>query len=112
LGVFGGKVVPFFETTRSTPEITSLKVPQIGWNRLHFPRPSRLFEGVEEGARVYFVHSYYPAPSDATLTSATSDYGVPFCCAVERGNVAATQFHPEKSGAVGLQMLRNFVGWR
>jgi glutamine amidotransferase len=66
---------------------------------------------VEEGARVYFVHSYYPEPADPALIAATSDYGTDFCCAVERGNLAATQFHPEKSGVIGLQILRNFVTW-
>lgn len=109
LGVFPGQVVRFFA---DKPESAPLKVPHIGWNSLHFPRSSRLFEGLEEGARVYFVHSYYPEPQDPTVIAATSDYGYDFCCAIEQGNVAATQFHPEKSGTIGLQILRNFVLWK
>jgi glutamine amidotransferase len=109
LGVLEGRVVRFFE---ENPQGATLKVPHIGWNELHFPRDSRLFAGLEEGCRVYFVHSYFPVPQDSSVISATSDYGGAFCCAVEQGNVAATQFHPEKSGAVGLQILRNFVAWK
>jgi imidazole glycerol-phosphate synthase subunit HisH len=139
LGVLPGRVVKFFENEsasliaggitspaegRSTQEeerdksrphgrekFEGLKVPHIGWNSLHFPRESRLLHGLDEGARVYFVHSYYPEPVDSGLIAATSDYGVDFCCAIEKDNIAATQFHPEKSGAVGLQILRNFVAW-
>jgi glutamine amidotransferase len=110
LGVLPGRVVRFFEDG-TPPEAEGLKVPHIGWNALRLRSPSRLLRGLEEGARVYFVHSYYPQPQDAAVIAATSDYGVDFCCAVEKGNIAATQFHPEKSGAVGLQILRNFVAW-
>lgn len=110
LGLLPGRVVKFFE---KTPLIDgeALKVPHIGWNTLQFPRPTRLFVGLEQGASVYFVHSYYPEPTDPQIISATSDYGLDFCCAVEHENIVATQFHPEKSGAIGLQMLRNFVLW-
>ena len=108
IGLFAGQVVKFFED--AMPEgAEQLKVPHIGWNSLQFPRSSQLFRGIEPGSRVYFVHSYYPVPDDPAVVAATSDYGGEFCCAVERDNVAATQFHPEKSGAVGLQILRNFV---
>jgi glutamine amidotransferase len=110
LGVLPGRVVGFFETERP-PEAAGLKVPHIGWNALRLHGSPRLLAGIEEGAYVYFVHSYYPEPQDSSVIAATSDYGMPFCCAVERGNAAATQFHPEKSGAIGLQILRNFVGW-
>lgn len=109
LGVLPGQVVRFFA---DKPESAPLKVPHIGWNSLRFPRASRLFEGLEEESRVYFVHSYHPNPQDQSLVSATSDYGYDFCCAIEQGNIAATQFHPEKSGAIGLQILRNFVSWK
>ena len=110
IGVFPGRVVKFFEN--ETPVgWEDLKVPHIGWNSLRFPRDSRLFRNIEPDSRVYFVHSYYPEPDDPEIISATTDYGSDFCCAVERGNVAATQFHPEKSGAVGLQILKNFVEW-
>lgn len=113
LGVLPGKVVRFFENAEVPVNSRGerLKVPHIGWNALHQPRASRLLHGLEAGARVYFVHSYYPEPVDSSLIAATSDYGVDFCCAIEKDNVAATQFHPEKSGAIGLQILRNFVLW-
>ena len=89
-----------------------LKVPHIGWNVLEMKKESRILCGVEAGSRVYFVHSYYPIPSDPSIVSGVSDYGGEFCCAVETGNIAATQFHPEKSGAVGLRILRNFLAWK
>jgi glutamine amidotransferase len=110
LGLLPGRVIKFFEADASANR-DSLKVPHIGWNTLHLPKASRLFHGLEEGDRVYFVHSYYPQPTDPTIISAFSDYGVEFCCAVESGNICATQFHPEKSGSVGLRILRNFVEW-
>lgn len=110
LGLLPGHVIQFFENGVA-PTSPDLKVPHIGWNALHVRPNSRLLAGLEEGARVYFVHSYYPEPEQEQIISATSDYGVDFCCAVEHENMAATQFHPEKSGAVGLQILRNFVSW-
>ncbi len=111
LGVLPGQVIQFFEDGMPGPEAALLKVPHIGWNSLKFPRSSRLLSGLEEGARVYFVHSFFPVPEDRNDITATSDYGYDFCCAVEKDNIAATQFHPEKSGAVGLQILRNFASW-
>ena len=84
-----------------------LKVPHVGWNSLHFPRQSRLFEGIDEGAQVYFTHSY-AAPITGEATAITT-HGRPFASAVERGQVFGVQFHPEKSGDVGLRVLRNFV---
>ena len=88
-----------------------LKVPQIGWNRVRFRRPHPLFEGVPDEAEFYFVNSYHPAPADADLVFATTEYGVEFASVVGRGNLVATQFHLEKSGEVGLRMLDNFCGW-
>jgi glutamine amidotransferase len=113
LGVLPGKVVKFrfsdqIENRKSKIE-NRLKVPHIGWNTLSFRPGAPLFEGLEQGDRAYFVHSYYPDPADPSVITATSDYGYEFCCAVQRGNVHATQFHPEKSGTVGLQILRNFT---
>ena len=110
LGVLPGRVVAFFEQ-ETPPEAAGLKVPHIGWNALRLQRPSRLLCGLEDGARVYFVHSYYPEPRDSGVVTSTSEYGIDFCCAIEQDNIASTQFHPEKSGAVGLQILRNFVTW-
>jgi imidazole glycerol-phosphate synthase subunit HisH len=115
MGLFPGHVVKFFAEMPAgerTPAIQALKVPHIGWNSLHINSASRLLHGIADQSRVYFVHSYYPETQDASLVAATSDYGINFCCAVEKDNVAATQFHPEKSGAVGLQILRNFTEWR
>jgi glutamine amidotransferase len=113
LCVFPGRVVTFFAADREEVALRSpgLKVPHIGWNGLTLRGSSRLLRGLDEGAMVYFVHSYFPQPADPAIITATCDHGGDFCCAVEQGNIAATQFHPEKSGAVGLQILRNFVTW-
>ena len=87
-----------------------LKVPQIGWNRLHFAQAGApLWGGLQDGAYVYFVHSFYPAPEDPRIVAATADYGGPFAAAIADGAVAGMQFHPEKSQEAGLTMLRNFV---
>jgi len=87
----------------------SLKVPQIGWNLLNIRRPSPLLEGIPEGSWVYFVHSYRVEPADPSTILATVEYGGPIVAILERGNLFATQFHPEKSQRVGLQLLRNFA---
>ena len=92
--------------------VQGLKIPHMGWNQVYRSRPHPLWEGIEDGARFYFVHSYYPAPRDAALTAATCIYGAPFTCAVARDNIFAVQFHPEKSQSAGLQLLSNFVRWR
>ena len=89
---------------------TGLKLPHIGWNSLSFPNPSPLLAGVEEGSYVYFVHSFCAVADDPDTVIAQTDYGVPVTAAVQRGNVYGCQFHPEKSGEVGLQILRNFGG--
>jgi len=102
LDIFAGDVVRF-------PEVKGLKVPHMGWNSLRFRGDCPLFRGLPEGSAVYFVHSYYPVPTDSSLTSAEADYPTPFTAAVWRGNLFATQFHPEKSQAVGLRMLENFA---
>lgn len=106
LGIFPGKVVRFPEKAD-----TGLKVPHMGWNRLSLTQPGcALWQGLPEGhTNVYFVHSYYPAPAEASLISARAGYGVDFAAAIARGNCFATQFHPEKSQAVGIKMLQNFV---
>ena len=89
---------------------TPYKLPHIGWNSLTFPNPSPLFAGVEAGSYVYFVHSYCGVASDPAAVLAETDYGVPVLAAVGSGGVYGCQFHPEKSGEVGLQILRNFGG--
>jgi glutamine amidotransferase len=103
LGVFAGKVVRF-------PDQPGLKVPQIGWNQLNILRPDcPIYQGIRSGSYVYFVHSYYPQPADSTIIATETDYGGPFASSVWRGNVYATQFHPEKSQETGLRLLKNFV---
>lgn len=88
---------------------TTLKLPHIGWNSLKFYNDSPLFRGLEEGIYVYFVHTYCGVAEDPAQVIATTDYGTTVVAAVQAGNVFGTQFHPEKSGEVGLQILRNFV---
>ena len=83
------------------------KVPHVGWNDLHFPKPSRLMQGIADGSQVYFTHSYAAPVVEATV--AVAEYGGSFSAAIERDNVAAVQFHPEKSGEVGLRILRNWL---
>jgi glutamine amidotransferase len=103
LGVFGGKVVRF-------SGMSGLKVPQIGWNQLNILRPDcPILRGIPSGSYVYFVHSFFPKPDDPALPAAETIYGEPFASAVWRDNIYATQFHPEKSQAVGLRLLENFV---
>lgn len=85
-----------------------LKVPQIGWNTVNFVREEPLFRSIESGSYFYFVHSYFVDPSDGEVVVATTDYSTRFVSAVRKGNIFATQFHPEKSGRVGLRILRNF----
>lgn len=87
---------------------TQYKLPHIGWNSLSFPNPSPLFQGLEEGAWVYFVHSFSGRADDPTQVIATTDYGMEVVAAVQNGNFFGTQFHPEKSGDVGLEILKNF----
>lgn len=86
-----------------------LRVPHIGWNQLHLKRTDPLLEGIKDGSFVYFVHSYFAEPSEGTDILATTDYGLEFTAVARRGNVWATQFHPEKSQEVGLRILRNFA---
>ena len=89
---------------------TDRKLPHIGWNSLRFFNDSPLFRGIDEGSYVYFVHSFCGMAKDPAQVIARTDYGADIVAAVQAGNVYGTQFHPEKSGEVGLQMLRNFAG--
>ena len=104
LGVLRGKCVRF-----DVDEALGLKVPHMGWNQLDVKRPSPLFKDLPAGAGVYFVHGYHVVPDDASVVATTTDYGRPFVSSVWRDNVMATQFHPEKSQRVGLQILSNFA---
>ena len=111
LGILPGKVVRFQLEGRLQADGSRFKVPQMGWNRVRQVRPHALWEGIADDAYFYFVHSYYVQPDDAQLTFGETDYGAPFCCAVARDNIFATQFHPEKSAAAGLKLYQNFVHW-
>lgn len=102
LSLLPGKIVRI-------PDGGGLKVPHIGWNNLRFPNEGRLFQGLQEDAYVYFVHSYYLQADDPKIVKATTEYGTLIHAAVEKGKVFACQFHPEKSSEVGMQILRNFI---
>jgi glutamine amidotransferase len=86
----------------------SVKIPHMGWNQLEFIKPNVILEGVNEGSWCYFVHSYYPR-TDESIVVAKTNYGVTFPSVIESGNLIGTQFHPEKSGKVGVALLRNFA---
>jgi imidazole glycerol-phosphate synthase subunit HisH len=90
----------------------ALKIPHMGWNRVTLRRSHPVFADVSPEAEFYFVHSYYPAPSDDAAVLGTTEYGMNFCSVLAKENLVATQFHPEKSGRPGLQILRNFCVWR
>ena len=88
---------------------SSVKVPQMGWNTLRIVKQNEIFEGLDDEAYVYFVHSLYPVPAEKEIVIAETDYGVTFTSAIAEKNVYGTQFHPEKSGDVGLKILKNFA---
>ena len=102
LGIVAGEVVRFRVPSQ-------YKVPHMGWNQLHFSRRPPVFEGVEEGAHFYFVHSYHVVPRDEGLIASETEYGSPFCSSIWRDNLFAVQFHPEKSQSAGLRLLKNFA---
>lgn len=102
LGILPGKIMRI-------PEAAGLKIPHIGWNSLSYPKQGRLFQGVPEQSYVYFVHSYYLQAEDADIVKATTEYGVRIHASVEKGNIFACQFHPEKSSETGMRILRNFL---
>ena len=107
LDVIPGHVLRFPDNMREGDE--ALKVPQMGWNQLHFHRRPPVFDGIEDGSNVYFVHSYYAKPDNEDVIATTTDYGFEFCSSVWKDNIVATQFHPEKSQEVGLRILKNFA---
>jgi len=86
-----------------------LKVPHMGWNSVHLKREHPVFQGIPQDSHFYFVHSYYAAPEDQSAITGVTDYGIPFCSVYARNDLVATQFHPEKSGDLGLQIYKNFV---
>lgn len=105
LGIFAGTVKRF------RPAVQSQKIPHMGWNQVHLRGTHPIWEGVAPAERFYFVHSYYCAPTDASLVTGTTDYGGDFTAAVGRANIFATQFHPEKSHHAGLTLYKNFLLW-
>jgi len=105
LGLVRGKTVRFRLADKR------LKIPHMGWNEVMVKRPHPLLEGIKKGDEFYFVHSFYPRPADEKNVYATSGHGIDFCCALGSRNLFATQFHPEKSGRLGLELLARFAGW-
>jgi len=97
--------------TRALPRLPGLKVPHMGWNRVDFLRPHPVFAGLPPAAEYYFVHSYYPDPALPEMVAGVTEHGVSFVSALAWRNLVATQFHPEKSGRFGLQLLANFLAW-
>lgn len=104
LGVFPGKILEFKADMGH-------KVPHMGWNQVNHRGRHEIFNGIAEDSCFYFVHSYYPSPALAELEIGRTEYGIEFTSAVARDNVVATQFHPEKSGEIGLKLLGNFINW-
>ena len=102
LGLLKGKIVEI-------PKDRGLKVPHIGWNSVSLKQTDGIFKGIDQNSYFYFVHSYYLKGADEDAVAATTDYGVEIQCAVQQGNLCATQFHPEKSSKTGLQVLKNFL---
>ena len=100
LGILGGKVKRFEN---------KLKVPHMGWNEVTFSINHPVFSGIPDRSHFYFVHSYYAIPSDVKLIASTTNYGIEFCSSIALNNMIAVQFHPEKSGEIGLKMYKNFV---
>jgi len=112
LGVLPGVVRRFPPERMVDARGARLKVPHMGWNEVHQAEPHALWDGIADGSRFYFVHSYYAEAAEPALVAAFSVYGFPFTCAVARANIFAVQFHPEKSQSAGLRLLENFTTWR
>jgi glutamine amidotransferase len=111
LGLLPGKVVRFQLEGRTQADGSRFKVPQMGWNRVQQKSQHAMWADIPDNAWFYFVHSYFAQPDNAAHSVGETQYGDAFCCAVARDNIFATQFHPEKSAATGLQLYKNFVHW-
>ena len=111
LGLLPGKVVRFRLDDRLQPDGSRLKVPQMGWNQVKQVNPHPLWQGIADNSFFYFVHSFHVVPSRPEQMVGETEYGIPFCSAVAHEYIFATQFHPEKSADVGLQLYRNFIHW-
>ena len=110
IGLVAGSTKRFPDRVASAGQ--ALKIPHMGWNNVEFRRSHPVFRDISPAAEFYFVHSYYPDPSDESTVLGVTDYGIKFCSVLAVKNLAAMQFHPEKSGRPGLQILRNFCKWR
>ena len=111
LGLIGGEVVRFRLDGRTQPDGSRFKVPQMGWNEVIQARAHPIWAGVPDASHFYFVHSFHARPSDPRHSVGETDYGGRFTSALARDNIFATQFHPEKSAALGLALYRNFLNW-
>jgi glutamine amidotransferase len=111
LGLLPGQVVRFRLDGQLQEDGSRFKVPQMGWNQVRQTASHPMWQDIPDNAYFYFVHSYYAQPAQAAHTVGETVYGAPFACAVARDNIFATQFHPEKSAAAGLQLYKNFVHW-
>ena len=112
LGILAGQVKRFPADKMHLPDGQKLKVPHMGWNEVQQVKSHPLWNGIADGARFYFVHSYYVAPGDAGCVAGTTEYGIPFTSACARDNIFAVQCHPEKSAQAGLALLANFINWK
>ncbi|MBN1254594.1 MAG: imidazole glycerol phosphate synthase subunit HisH [Deltaproteobacteria bacterium] len=110
MGILAGRVTRFPENIQDPDTGQPLPIPHMGWNTIQIKKDTPLFAGIESGSFFYFVHSYYALSQDPKDIAATTPYGIEFACAVQHDNIYAVQFHPEKSQAVGLRLLRNFGG--
>ena len=111
LEILPGRVPRFPQAAMVAPDGARLKVPHMGWNQVHQAEAHALWDGIEDDARFYFVHSYYVEPQHPEVIAGSTYYGIPFTSAVARANIFAVQFHPEKSAQAGLRLLGNFMRW-
>ena len=111
LEILPGRVPRFPQAAMVAPDGTRLKVPHMGWNQVQQAEAHPLWDGIDDGARFYFVHSYYVEPASPEVIAGSTHYGIPFTSAVARANIFAVQFHPEKSAQAGLRLLANFMRW-
>lgn len=111
LEILPGRVPRFPQASMVAPDGTRLKVPHMGWNQVQQAEAHPLWDGIDDGARFYFVHSYYVEPESPEVIAGSTHYGIPFTSAVARANIFAVQFHPEKSAQAGLRLLGNFMRW-
>jgi glutamine amidotransferase len=111
LEILPGRVPHFPLAEMVAPDGSRLKVPHMGWNQVQQAEAHPLWQGIEDGARFYFVHSYYVEPESPDVIAGSTRYGIPFTSAIARANIFAVQFHPEKSAQAGLRLLANFMRW-